>query len=134
MPKGSMDKELFAEWLEKSVIPHKTQVNSDAVSYLIVDNHGSRFNIRAIDLCKANKIEMLCYPGHLTHILQGPDAVLNKPISTRVENFISNNSLLSGNSDMSRVAIIAVIQEAVVSVCTKENIYMAFSATGIIPL
>ena len=59
--------------------------------------------------------------------------MLNKPISSHVENFISNNSLLSGNSDMSCVAFKAVIQEAVVSVCTKENIYMAFSATGIIP-
>ena len=53
--------------VEKSVIPHKTQVNPDAVSYLIVDNHGSRFSTCAIDLCIANKIEMLCYPGHLTH-------------------------------------------------------------------
>ena len=87
-----------------------------------------------IDLCLEYKIEMLCYPGHLTHILQGPDVVLNKPISTRVENCIYNNARVSGNSDLTRIAFIAVINEAVISVCTKENLAMAFSATGIIPV
>ena len=131
--KGSMDHELFCEWLEKAVIPHKQQLNPDGISYIILDNHGSRFSTRSIDLCIANNIEMLCYPGHLTHILQGPDVVLNKPISTQVESMIYNNPVISGNSDLSRVAFIAIIDQAVKTVCTKENVFMAFSATGIIP-
>ena len=131
--KGSMDHTLFSEWLEHAVIPHKQLNNPNGVSYLIVDNHSSRFSIRAIDLCKDNKIEMLCYPGHLTHILQGPDVVLNKPISCQVEDMLYTNPLVTGNSDLSRVAFIAIIDEAVKSVCTEDNVCKAFEATGIIP-
>lgn len=131
--KGSMEQDLFVEWLKYDVIPHKQRVNPDGKSLIVLDNHGSRFSTRAIDLCIENKLEFLCYPGHLTHILQGPDVVLNKPISSRVDQWISNNIRISGNSNLSRVAFIACINEAVKEVCTSENIAMSFSATGIIP-
>ena len=131
--KGSMEQELFVEWLGKSVIPHKQQVNPDKVSVLIVDNHGSRFSTAAIDLCKENKLEMVTYPGHLTHILQGPDVVLNKPISTIVDNMVHNKPLLSGNSDLTRVAFCAIVAHAVSEVCTEAKVKKAFQATGVIP-
>ena len=115
------------------MIAHKLQVNPDDVSSLILDNHGSRFSSRAIDLCIEHNIQMICYPGHLTHVLQGPDVVLNKPIPTQVENMVYSNPIISGNSDLSRVAFMAIIDQAVKTVCTEEAVKMAFSATGIIP-
>ena len=130
--KGSMEKELFVNWIEAAVIPHKHLNNPDGVSYLIVDNHGSRFSSEAIDLCTANCIEMLCYPGHLTHILQGPDVVLNKPLSTQVGNMVHRNPQISGNSDLSRIAFIAIVSHAVKTVFTADNVKMAFEATGVI--
>ena len=123
-----MEMHFLAEWLDAAVVHHKVEVNPDSVSLLIVDNHTSRFSTEAIDLCKDNKIEMLCYPGHLTHILQGPDVVLNKPISTIVDDMVYNNPLISGNSDLSRVAFMTIIKHAVEKVCTKENVMKAFSA------
>ena len=57
--KGSMEKDVFCQWLENSVIPHKQLVNPNDFLLLILDNHGSRFSADA---------EVLCYPGHLTHI------------------------------------------------------------------
>ena len=76
---------------------------------------------------------MLSYPGHLTHILQGPDVVLNKPISTTVNGMVHNNPLISGNCELSRVSFIATIDHAVRTTCTRENVLEAFRATGIIP-
>ena len=67
--KGSMEQNLFYEWIERAVIPHKQTFNPDGKSLLIVDNHGSRFSTKSIDLCTGNNIEMLSYPGYLTHIL-----------------------------------------------------------------
>ena len=64
--KDSMEQNLLYEWIERAVIPH----NPDGKSLLIVDNHGSRFSTKSIDLCTGNNIEMLSYPGYLTHILQ----------------------------------------------------------------
>ena len=131
--KGSMETDLFVQWLESCVIPHKAKHNPEDVSYLIVDNHGSRFSTMAIDLCIEHKVEMLCYPGHLTHILQGPDVVLNKPLSTQIENLVFTNPQISGNSDLTRIAFIAIICHAVETVCSVSNVKMAFEATGIMP-
>ena len=75
---------------------------------------------------------MLCYPGNLTHILQGPDIVLNKSISV-VDKMIHNKPIISGNSDISRIAFNTIIDYAVKTVCTNENVLKAFSATGVIP-
>ena len=61
---GSMEKELFTEWIKHAVVPHKQQVNPEGTSLLIVDNHGSRFSVETIDLCIENNIEVLCYPGY----------------------------------------------------------------------
>ena len=74
-----MKKPFFVQWLEHSVISHK-ESNLDEVNYINLDNHGSRFSTDTVDLCIENNLEMLCYPGHLTHILQGPEVVLNKPL------------------------------------------------------
>ena len=64
---------------------------------------------------------MLCYLGHLTHILQGPDTVLNNPISSIVDKMIHNKPIISGDSDFSRIVFVTVIDYAVKTVCTKEN-------------
>ena len=129
---GSMEKLLFTDWIKQSVIPHKQVHNPEGTSLLILDNHGSRFCIEAIEFCKENKIEILCYAGHLTHVLQGPDVVLNKPVSTIVDNMIHNNIFITGNSDLTRIAFMASIDHAVKEVCTKEMVKKAFSANGVI--
>ena len=98
-----------------------------------LDNHGSRFSVDAIEICTENKTEMLCYLEHLTHILQGPDIALNKPISSVVDKMIHNKPIVSGNSDISRNTFMAIIDNAVKTAYTKENVLKTFSATGVIP-
>ena len=66
--KGLWKKDVFCQWLENSVTPHKQLVNPNDFSLLLLDNDGSRFSVDAIEICTENKIEMLYYPGHLTHV------------------------------------------------------------------
>ena len=80
-----------------------------------------------------NKIKMLYYLGHLIHILLGPDVVFNKPISSVVDKMIDRKPVISCNSDISRIAFMAIIDHAVKTVCTKKNFLKAFSAAGVIP-
>ena len=75
---------------------------------------------------------MLCDPGNLTHILQVSDVVLNKPTSV-VNKMIHNKPIVSGTSDISRIAFMAIIDHAVKTVCTKKIFLKAFSATGVMP-
>ena len=63
--KGSMEQNLFYEWIERAVVPHKQTVDPDGKTLLIAVNHGFRFSTKSIDLRTGNNIEMLSYPGHL---------------------------------------------------------------------
>ena len=59
--------------------------------------------------------------------------MLNKPISTIVDNMIHNKPIISGTSDLSRVAFCAIVDHAVKEVCVEENVRKAFQATGVLP-
>ena len=93
-------------------------------------HHSSKDSVK---MSEESKLEIFFYPGHLTHILQGPDVVLNKPISTVVSTMLHNKMLLTGNNDMTRLAFMATVDYAVKDVCTPTMVKKAFSATGIMP-
>ena len=75
----------------------------------------------------------MCDAGNLTHILQVSDVVLNKPTSSVVNKMIHNKPIVSGTSDISRIAFMAISDHAVKTVCTKKIFLKAFSATGVMP-
>ena len=56
--KGSMEKILFTQWLEKSVLCHKRKVNPDHPSLLIIDNHSSRFSPETVKISEENELEI----------------------------------------------------------------------------
>ena len=130
---GSMEKPLYVEWLQKCVLEHKSNVNPDHMSLLIIDNHSSRLSTPALELSIDNQLVQTCYPGHLTHVLQGPDVVCNKPIKASVDVVKQNNVLLTGSPDISRIAFIATVENAVREVCTPSIVKKAFEKTGVIP-
>ncbi len=43
---------------------------------LIVDGHSSHFTVGFLEYARNNKIEVLCYPSHSTHVYQGLDVVI----------------------------------------------------------
>ena len=62
-----MEKILFTQWLEKSILCHKREVNPDHPSLFIIDNHSSRFSPETVKISEENELEIFFYPGHLTH-------------------------------------------------------------------
>ena len=69
----------------------------------------------------------------MENLLQDPGIVLNKSISSIVDKMIHGKPIISGSIDISRIAFMAIIDHVVKTVCTKENVLKAFSATRVIP-
>ena len=101
--------------------------NPNETYLVILDNFSSQFSVAAIEIYTKNRIEILRY------ILQRPDIVLNKPISSIVDKMIHKKPMISRNSDISRIAFMVIIDHAVETVCTKENVLKPLSATSVIP-
>ena len=62
---GYMDSDLSVQWLEEVFIPN---CGRSRPVLLIMDNLGAHMTPRAIDLARANQIELLCLPAHWTHL------------------------------------------------------------------
>ena len=54
----------------------------------------------------------------------------NMPISSTVNAMVHNNPLISGNCELSRISFIVIVDHAVTTTCTRENVLEAFRATG----
>ena len=67
---GYMDSNLFVQWLEEVFVPNCSRSRP---VLLTMDNLGAHMTPRAIDVAKANQIELLCLLAHSTHLLQSLD-------------------------------------------------------------
>ena len=77
---GYMDSNLFVQWLEEVFVPN---CGRSRPVLLTMDNLGAHMTPRAIDVAKANQIELLCLPAHSTHLLQ--------PLDVRVFHLVKSN-------------------------------------------
>lgn len=72
---GFMTNELMRSWLVHVFIPHVNTIrrSRDQHALLICDAHVSRHNANVWDVLKANNIDMLVLPAHVTSVVQPLD-------------------------------------------------------------
>lgn len=72
---GFMTNELMRSWLVHVFIPHVNTIRRirDQHALLICDAHVSRHNANVWDVLKANNIDMLVLPAHVTSVVQPLD-------------------------------------------------------------
>ena len=77
-PKGYTTDEIGLQWLQKFDAQTRTELASPPLEYrlLILDGHCSHYNLRFYEYTWENKIILLSYPGHSTHLLQPLDVGL----------------------------------------------------------
>ena len=93
-----MDHELFCEWLQKAVIPHKQQVNPDGINNIILDNHGSRFSKGiAVGQCFSGEVPNLFKKNNILMIES--DVSFDKKAQIDFDSFIKYIKSFSASSE-----------------------------------
>ena len=77
-PKGYTMDEIGLQWLQKFDAQTRTELASPPLEcrLLIPDGHHLHYNLRFCEYAWENKIVLLSYPGHSTHLLQPLDVGL----------------------------------------------------------
>ena len=100
---------------------------------LLVDGHCSHISATALLYAHEHNIELLGYPPHTTHALQGLDVVifaaLKSAYGQAVTAFEQSTSL-----SLSKSNFIRVFKDAWEKTMTKKNILAAFSKVGVSPV
>lgn len=72
---GWTDGQLALTWIKKDFNPQTRQKAAGKKQMLLMDSHSSHYTADLLEYCITNNIEVLGYPPHCTHALQGLDVV-----------------------------------------------------------
>ena len=80
--KGYTTDEIGLDWLQKFDAQTRTEVAGPTSEYrlLLLDGHRSHYNLRFCEYAWDNRIILVSYPGHSTHLLQPLDVGLFTPL------------------------------------------------------
>ena len=128
--KGYTDGEISVAWLEDWDKLTKMKANKH-YRLLIVDGHSSHYTMSFLEYARNNKIIVVCYPSHSTHVYQGLDVVIFSALkwawSDERDRFERSGPVVS------KTNFLAVYARAHVRAFTQANILAAFTKTGIVP-
>lgn len=99
---------------------------------LIVDGHNSHYMYEFLNYARMNKIIVLCYPSHTTHILQGLDVVLFATVKCHLGDERDNWELKTGEQ-INKTNFLGIYGHAHLRALTPGNIKAAFRKTGVWP-
>lgn len=77
---GWMEESNFFEWFRKLFVPATRHLTSTGPVILFVDGHYSHITYNVVACAKEKGIHLLCFPPHLTHILQPLDVGVYGPV------------------------------------------------------
>ena len=97
-----------------------------------MDGHSSHYTADLLEYCLAHNIEVLGYPPHCMHALQGLDVVRFAKMKTIWKEEINEFEKLHKRG-VQKEDFCAVFRRSYLRAFTSENIEAAFSATGIYP-
>ena len=99
---------------------------------LLVDGHNSHYTQGFLEYAQDNKIHVLCYPAHATHVYQGLDMVIFGPLKIYWTQERDSYERKTGQK-VSKSNFLKIYAATHVCAFTKENILAAFCKTGLIP-
>lgn len=99
---------------------------------LLMDGHSSHYSADLLEYCVASNIEVLGYPPHCTHALQGLDVVCFAKMKSVWKEEISTFETVHKRG-VDKDDFCSVFGRAFLRAFTTENVESAFQATGIYP-
>lgn len=100
---------------------------------LILDGHNSHYTLAFLEYADANNITIICYPSHMTHVLQGLDvvafSVLKRSWTSARDAWEQDNVPVKLTKGM----FLKVFGECFTKMMTPSLVHACFENTGIIP-
>ncbi|THU89811.1 CENP-B protein, partial [Dendrothele bispora CBS 962.96] len=129
--KGWTDGEIGVEWIQD--FHEQTKDKSlGRTRLLLVDGHNSHYTCGFLRFARKNRIHVLCYPAHGTHVYQGLDVVI---FAVLKQNWTQERDAYyrQTRQRLTKKNFLKIYGEAHIRTLTKENIKTAFRVTGVIP-
>ncbi|THU83855.1 DDE-domain-containing protein, partial [Dendrothele bispora CBS 962.96] len=129
---GWTDGELALQWMIKDFDPQTRESANGKTRVLFMDGHNSHYSADLLEYCKQHNIEILGYPPHCTHALQGLDVVCFAKQKSCWKEEVNKHEERTGRG-VNKEDFAKVFGTAFIQAMTQDIILAAWEATGLIP-
>ena len=84
---GWMEGANFLDWFKKLFLSAVQHLSSKPGVVLFVDGHHSHLTLELIELARERGVHLVCFPPHMTHILQPLDVSVYHPLKQAWQQF-----------------------------------------------
>ena len=109
----------------------KTVTIDDEYRILIVNGHASHISTKIIEFCVQKRIILLCFPAHITHILQSLDVGVFASLSTTYKNDLHAMTQYEADYAIDKVDFLEVFKPAREKAMTISNIEGAYAKASL---
>ncbi|RXW15028.1 hypothetical protein EST38_g10826 [Candolleomyces aberdarensis] len=128
--KGWTDGEIGVEWIKQFDAQTREKANGRR-RLLLVDGHNSHYTLGFLQYARDNRIEVLCYPSHSTHLFQGLDIIIFSPLKKAWTK--SHDDYEREKGRVNKGCFLEVYGRAHQEALSSHNIITAFRKTGVVP-
>lgn len=130
--KGWTDADLALQWMQDTFEPMTREKADGRTRVLFMDGHSSHYSAKLLRLAKENNIEILGYPPHTTHALQGLDVVCFAKMKKVWKEEVEKHETAT-MENVTKEHFVKVFGTAYLRAFDPETVKAAFRATGIHP-
>lgn len=132
-PKGWTSNEIALDWLEGVFIPHVRRQHGNRWVVLICDGHDSHTNDTFLATCLLNKIWLIFYEPHCSHVVQALDVGVFGPLKKRLRKHLRESLCMELGILPLKEDLIKALRSARLEVLVPRVIKKAWATAGIFP-
>lgn len=129
-----MERANFLSWFKKLFLPAVQHLSGDPGVILFVDGHHSHLSLELIQVAKVKCVHLVCFPPHMTHILQPLDVSVYHPVKHYWTKVLKDFKLESMGENVSKSVFPSLIRKLWEGSFKPSHIVSAFCAAGLHPL
>ncbi|EJF65281.1 DDE-domain-containing protein, partial [Dichomitus squalens LYAD-421 SS1] len=129
-PNGYVTGDIGVEWIKAFDTATEDKAQGRR-RLLLVDGHVSHYTRTFLQYAREHHIDILCYPSHSTHALQGLDVVIFGPLKQAWT--VARDDYENRGGRVSKRNFLSIYASAHTNTLTANNIRAAFRKTGVVP-
>jgi hypothetical protein len=132
-PKGWTSNEIALDWLEGIFIPHIRRRHGNKWVVLVCDGHDSHTNETFLATCMLNKVWLVFYEPHCSHVVQALDVGVFGLLKKRLRKYLCDSPCMALGITPSKEDVMKALRLARLDVLLPEVIKKAWATAGIYP-
>lgn len=129
-----MERANFLAWFRKLFLPAIQHLSSEPGVVLFVDGHHSHMSIELLELAREKGVHLVCFPPHMTHILQSLDVSVYHPLKQAWGAVLKEFKLASMADNVTKSVFPSLIYKLWEQSFKRHHVIAGFRATGLHPL